>query len=73
MKSHLLYIHGDHAGFALIEMIVTVGIIALLAGVIVPNIGRFADTGVKGAKVVELDHVEDAFELMMASLSHKPR
>ena len=47
------------AGFTLIEMIVTVGIIALLAAVIVPSISRFTGTGEQGAKVVELDHVED--------------
>ena len=56
----------SQAGFTLIEMIVTVGIIALLAAVIIPNVGRFVGTGIQGAKVVELDHVEDAFELMMA-------
>jgi len=56
----------SQAGFTLIEMIVTVGIIALLAAVIIPNVGRFVGTGIQGAKDVELDHVEDAFELMMA-------
>ena len=56
----------SQVGFTLIEMIVTVGIIALLAAVIIPNVGRFVGTGIDGAKAVELDHVEDAFELMMA-------
>lgn len=56
----------SQAGFTLIEMIVTVGIIALLAAVIIPNVGRFVGTGIQGAKDVELDHVEDAFQLMMA-------
>ena len=56
----------SQAGFTLIEMIVTVGIIALLAAVIIPNVGRFVGAGIQGAKDVELDFVEDAFELMMA-------
>lgn len=54
------------AGFTLIEMIVVVGIIAVLAAVIVPNVMRFTGSGEQGAKDVELDHVQDAFDLMMA-------
>ena len=57
---------GGQAGFTLIEIIVVVGVIAILAAVIVPNLAKFTGTGEKGAKEVELDHVEDAFELMIA-------
>ena len=58
----------SQAGFTLIEMIVTVGIIALLAAVIIPNVGRFVGTGIQGAKDVELDHVEDAFDVDVHNL-----
>jgi type IV pilus assembly protein PilA len=53
-------------GFTLIEMIVVVGIIAVLVAVIVPNVARFTGSGEQGARDVELDNVQDAFELMMA-------
>ena len=56
----------DQKGFTLIEMIVVVGIIAVLAAVIVPNVGKFIGSGEKGAQEVELDNVDSAFELMMA-------
>ena len=35
----------DHAGFTLIEMIVVVGIIAILAAVVIPNMGNFIGQG----------------------------
>ena len=53
-------------GFTLIEMIVVVGIIAVLAAVIVPNIGKFIGTGEQGAKDAEWESVETAMNAMMA-------
>ena len=53
-------------GFTLIEMIVVVGIIAVLAAVIVPNIGKFIGTGEDGAKSAEQESVETAMSAMMA-------
>jgi len=53
-------------GFTLIEMIVVVGIIAVLAAVIVPNIGKFIGTGEAGAKNAEQESVETAMHAMMA-------
>jgi type IV pilus assembly protein PilA len=47
-------------------MIVVVGIIALLAAIIVPNVVRFTGSGEQSAKSLEFDNVQDAFELMMA-------
>ena len=53
-------------GFTLIEMIVVVGIIAVLAAVIVPNIGKFVGSGESGAKDAEFDSLETAMSAMMA-------
>lgn len=53
-------------GFTLIEMIVVVGIIAVLAAVIVPNIGKFIGSGEAGAKSAERESVETAMSAMMA-------
>ena len=53
-------------GFTLIEMIVVVGIIAVLAAVIVPNIGKFIGSGEAGAKSAEQESVETAMGAMMA-------
>jgi prepilin-type N-terminal cleavage/methylation domain-containing protein len=57
---------GGQTGFTLIEMIVVVGIIALLATVVVANVHRFAGSGERSAKDVELDNLQKAMELMMA-------
>lgn len=54
------------AGFTLIEMIVVVGIIAVLSAVIVPNIGYFIGAGERGAKDLEWETVQSGFELMVA-------
>jgi prepilin-type N-terminal cleavage/methylation domain-containing protein len=59
-------IPGGQKGFTLIEMIVVVGIIAVLAAVIVPNIGKFIGSGEAGAKSAEQESVETAMAAMMA-------
>ncbi len=59
-------ITGGQKGFTLIEMIVVVGIIAVLAAVIVPNIGKFIGSGEQGAKDAEFESVQTAMSAMMA-------
>ena len=59
-------ITGGQKGFTLIEMIVVVGIIAVLAAVIVPNIGKFIGSGEAGAKNAEWESVQTAMNAMMA-------
>ncbi len=59
-------IPGGQKGFTLIEMIVVVGIIAVLAAVIVPNIGKFIGSGEQGAKDAEFESVQTAMNAMMA-------
>ncbi len=59
-------ITGGQKGFTLIEMIDVVGIIAVLAAVIVPNIGKFIGLGEQGAKNAEWESVQTAMNAMMA-------
>ena len=66
MKRLISRIAKGQGGFTLIEMIVVVGIIAVLAAVIVPNIGKFIGTGEEGAKNAEWESVQTAMNAMMA-------
>ncbi|MDA0733983.1 MAG: type II secretion system protein [Chloroflexi bacterium] len=66
LKKLLTRIAKGQGGFTLIEMIVVVGIIAVLAAVIVPNIGKFIGSGEAGAKNAEQGSVETAMSAMMA-------
>ncbi len=66
LKKMASRITGGQKGFTLIEMIVVVGIIAVLAAVIVPNIGKFIGSGEQGAKDAEYESVQTAMNAMMA-------
>ncbi len=66
LKKMASRITGGQKGFTLIEMIVVVGIIAVLAAVIVPNIGKFIGSGEQGAKDAEFESVQIAMNAMMA-------
>ena len=65
LKNRFAAILDRQRGFTLIEMIVVVGIIAVLSGAIAPNVIRWTSVGKQSAKDAERDHVEDAFELML--------
>ncbi|MBM3943677.1 MAG: type II secretion system protein [SAR202 cluster bacterium] len=66
MKKFISQVARGQKGFTLIEMIMVVGIIAVLAAVIVPNIGRFIGSGEDGAKAAEWEAVQTAMNAMMA-------
>ena len=66
LKKLAFRITGGQKGFTLIEMIVVVGIIAVLAAVIVPNIGKFIGSGEQGAKDAEFESVQTAMNAMLA-------
>jgi type IV pilus assembly protein PilA len=66
LKKLVTRIARGQGGFTLIEMIVVVGIIAVLAAVIVPNIGKFIGSGEAGAKNAEWEAVQTAMNAMMA-------
>lgn len=59
----------NQGGFTLIEMLVVIGIIAALAAVIVPNIGKFIGSGEAGAQDAEQGSVETAISAMMSEQS----
>jgi len=69
MKKLVSRIAKGQGGFTLIEMIVVVGIIAVLAAVIVPNIGKFIGSGETGAKNAEWESVQTAMNAMMADVA----
>lgn len=66
LKTPAARVARGQGGFTLIEMIVVVGIIAVLAAVIIPNIGRFIGSGESGAMVAEQESVQTAMNAMMA-------
>lgn len=66
LKRLVSRIANGQKGFTLIEMIVVVGIIAVLAAVIVPNMGKFIGQGETGAMNAEEDAVKTAMKAMMA-------
>lgn len=53
-------------GFTLVELLVVIGILAALAAVVVPNVGRFAGSGDQAANDTEGATVQAGMDLYMA-------
>ena len=56
----------SQAGFTLAELLVVVGILVGLAAVILPNIGRFTNSGDQGASATEAATVQTAIDTYLA-------
>ena len=59
-------------GFTLVELLVVIGILAALAAVVVPNVGRFAGSGDAAANSTEGATVQAAMDLYMADTGLAP-
>lgn len=62
IKAILKRLRMNEAGFTLAELLVVVGIVVGLAAVILPNVGRFAGEGARGASATELASVQTAID-----------
>lgn len=56
----------DEKGFTLIELLVVVAILGVLAGVAVPNVGKFIDKGQDESYAAELHNIQTAVMAMLA-------
>lgn len=56
----------SQAGFTLVELLVTIGIIVALAAITVPLVTKFTRSGQTGSMLAETENVQTAMSIMMA-------
>jgi len=66
MKRFLKRIHQDNKGFTLVELLVVIGIMAILASVVLINVTGVIGEGETEAAATELVTVQTAMDVMMA-------
>lgn len=67
------WLKGSEAGYTLVEMLVVIGVIALIAALLVPNlIGQMQRARAKAAQV-QLENVASAVEMFRSDTGHYPK
>ena len=66
MKNVMKRLYGSEKGFTLIELLVVIAILGVLAGVAVPNIGKFIGEGKNESYAAELHDIQTASLAMIA-------
>ena len=66
MKSLFKKLHRNNKGFTLVEMLVVFALMAILAAIVIPNVGGIIGYGQTEGALAELSIVQTAMDTMMA-------
>ncbi len=63
----------DEKGFTLVEILIAVGILAILAAIAVPTVGSLLSSSANKAELGELANVQAALDSLMADQEMEPQ
>ena len=66
MKRIFKALHRENRGFTLVELLIVFALMAVLAAIVVPNVGGFVNFGQTQGAAAELSIVQTAVDSMMA-------